>query len=194
MKVEGFEELGHKLDSLADRFEEKTTGRISGSGQDPQTSSFISPSGLHAKDRIGIGIAKALEEDVIPEARRRGGDFVPNEDKQSIDYRRNTWYNFDIGGNDMVKYHEFGTSTKATDKSKATINAPNGDGYVIPLDGYDSLPFGPDAVETMDELNFQFVVHPGVESQHFIREALYGNIWRIKQSVARELDKLKIDI
>jgi hypothetical protein len=95
---------------------------------------------------------------------------------------------------DLIKYHEYGTGPEADSKSRATINAPNGDGYVIPLDGYDSLPFGPDAVAGMDELNFEFVVHPGVEAKHFMRDALNGNTWLIEEKVADRLDRLEIDI
>lgn len=192
-RIDGFDELSRKLDELADYFGAETKGRISGAGR--AGGRFISPDGYRVKQRIGQGVADAMENGVVPDAKARASRHVTGEAVESIQYEQVSWNEHRFGAtHDLVKYHEYGTSTRAEDKARATINAPGGDGYVIPLDGYDSLPFGPDAVSMMDELNFQFVVHPGVRGKHFMRDALDGNTWLIEEKVAEELDDVEIDI
>lgn len=190
-----FTEFARDLEELAEQFGKQATGRISGSGQDPVTSEFISPEGFEPKRRIAAGIGDAMENGIVPEAKRNASRYVTTEAKESITYQQGSWNVHRFGAtHDLVKYHEFGTGTKASDPSKATINAPDGGGYVIPIEGYDSLPFGPDSVAMMDHLEFNFVVHPGVRGRHFMRDALRGNTWLIEEQVAEQLDQIKIDI
>lgn len=187
-----FEELADKLNELAERFE-RTRQQRTPRGSDGQ---FVSPEGrFDPKQRIAAGISKAVQNGIVPDAQVRAKRHVPPEDARTIRYESAGWNRHFIGStSDLVKYHEYGTSTRASDKTRATINAPDGSGYVIPLDGYDSLPFGPDEVSRMDELNFQFVVHPGVRGKHFIEESLRGNTWMIEESVADELDEIDLDL
>lgn len=188
-----FKRLEEKLEELAEKFDDKGDGR---QPRDPETGRFQSKEGrFNPKNRIGDGISKALQQGVVPEAKHSASRHVTATAKQSIRSESLSWNRHQFGAtHDLVKYHEYGTSTKATDPSRATINAPNGDGYVIPIDGYDSLPFGPDQVALMDELDFHFIVHPGVRGKHFMRDALMGNTWLIEEKVAEELDKIGIDL
>lgn len=191
-----FRELGDKLQELADQFKQRGTGRISGSGQ--ADGLFVSPQGFDAKRRIGAGINDAMNEQgtgIVDQAEQRASRHVPREAAATIQHKQIAWNRHQFGAtHELVKYHEYGTSTKADDTARATINAPDGNGYVIPIDGYDSLPFGPDQVAMMDEMNFQFVVHPGVEGKHFLRDTLRGNTWLIEEKVAEQLDDIEIDV
>lgn len=186
-----FRELADDLEELAEKFEARREQRTP---QDPETGKFVSPQGrFDPKNRIASGISTAMREDVVPDARRGAKRHVPAQDARTIQHNQTRWnQHFLYATSDLVKYHEFGTSTRASDPSKATINAPSGGGYVIPRKGYDNLPFGPDQVEMMDELNFQFVVHPGVEGQHFMQRALDRNLHSIEEAVADELDDVNL--
>jgi len=185
-----FEELADKLNELAERFEQ-TRQKRTPRGPDGK---FVSPEGrFDPKQRIAAGISKAVQDGIVPDARTRAERYVPGEDARTIRYESAGWNRHFIGStSDLVKYHEYGTSTRASDKSQATINAPGRGGYVIPLKGYDNLPFDSDNLP--DELDFEFVVHPGVEGQHFIEESLRGNTWLIEESVAEELDDIDLDL
>lgn len=191
-----FTELARKMDSLSEHFSERATGRYSGSGR--ANNKFISPKGMRAKQSIGDGIEDAMTDDengIVSQAKKRASSHVTREAVESIQYERGSWNAHRFGAtHELIKYHEYGTGTKADDSSKATINAPDGTGYVIPLDGYDSLPFGPDAVGQMQELDFQFVVHPGVRGKHFMQKALEGRTWLIEKKVAERLDDIQIDV
>ena len=196
MRVDGFEELGYRISELAERFESEATGVAGqgGQGRDPESGQFLSPESFEPKKRINVGIQKALD-DIVDQGRAAASRHVPDEDARTVTSESFNWNRHRFGAtSDLVKHHEYGTSTRASDPSRATVNAPNNDGYVIPLDGYDSLPFGPDAVDTMDSLNFRFVVHPGVEGKHFLRDTLEQNTWKIKRNIARELDKIEFII
>lgn len=192
-----FYELARKLDDLSEEFSDKAEGRVSGSGRD-SSGSFISPQGQTAKGAIGRGVKDAFTEPgsgIVDQAKSRASGSVTREAKETIQYQQGSWNVHRFGAtHDLIKHHEYGTGPKADSKSQATINAPDGDGYVIPLEGYDSLPFGPESVKGMDELNFQFVVHPGVEGKHFLRDTLNGNTWLIEEKVADRLDNLSIDV
>lgn len=184
-----FEELGDKLEELAEKFERQRDQR---QAQNPADNfKFVVEEGkFDPKNRIGAGISKAMREDVVPDARRNA---TPRSEARSIRHSSSGWNRHQLySTSDLIKYHEFGTSTRASDQSQATINAPSGDGYVIPLEGYDSLPFGPDTLP--NELEFQFVVHPGVEGKHFMRNALNRNLYSIEDAVAEELDKVNLDL
>lgn len=188
-----FRELGDQLENLAEKFEVQRQQRTP---QDPETGQFVSPEGrFDPKNRISSGISIAMRRDVVPDAKRNGRRYVPSEDAETIQHHKTDWNRHQlVATSDLVKYHEFGTSTRADDKSKATINAPGGGGYVIPRKGYDSLPFGPDQVAMMDELDFKFVVHPGVRGRHFMRNALNRNLHSIEDAVAEELDEINLDL
>jgi len=188
-----FQELADQLEELAEKFE---TRRQQRTPQDPETGQFRSPEGrFNPKNRISSGISTAMRDDVVPDAQRGARRTVPESDARTIRHTKQAWNrHFLVSTSDLVKYHEFGTSTRASDPSKATINAPSGGGYVIPREGYDNLPFGPDQVEMMDELDFQFVVHPGVEGKHFMQNALNRNLHSIEEAVADELDDLNLDL
>lgn len=192
-----FLELAETLEDVSDEFSEKAEGRISGSGI--SDGSFISPQGQTVKGAIGQGVRDAFEgssgRSIVDQAKARASSHVTREAKETIQYEQQSWNMHTFGAtHDLIKYHEYGTGTRAEDKERATINAPDGDGYVIPLEGYDSLPFGPGAVKQMEELDFRFVVHPGVEGKHFMRDALRGNTWLIEEKVAERLDDLRIDV
>lgn len=188
--------MSDKLDDIADQFSERATGRISGSGM--ADGRFISPQGFEPKRRIGAGVTDAMRQSgtgIVDQAKAGASGHVTSDAKQTIQHRQVEWNRHEFfATHELIKYHEYGTSTKADDRSQATINAPNGDGYVIPIEGYDSLPFGPDAVAGMEELNFQFVVHPGVRGKHFMRDALFGNTWLIEEKIADRLDDIEIDV
>lgn len=191
-----FYEFADKLEELSDEFESRTEGRINNSGRDPERNEFVSPDGWAPKRRIADGITRAMRNGVVPEAKHNASRYVRDEAKETIQHEEVTWnrHRF-FATNDLVKYHEFGTSTKATDKSKATLNAPGQRGYIIPVEGYDSLDVGPDAFPQMlDEIDFKYVVHPGVKARHFMRDALRHNTWLIEDRVAEELDDIEMDI
>lgn len=186
-----FEELADKLEELAERFEQRRSDQTP---RDPETGRFQSPKGrFNPKQRIASGMSTAMREHVVPDAQTGASRYVPGKDAKTIRHEQFAWNRHYLAStSDLVKYHEFGTSTRASDPSKATINAPNNGGYVIPQAGYDSLPFGPDNLP--NELDFKFVVHPGVEGQHFMEIAVEQNLRNIEEAVARELDNIGLDL
>jgi len=197
-RVRGFKELSRKLEALADQFE----SRAGGPGRDPNTGKFQS-----AKPRIKKGIDRAMDDRVVPDARSGARPHVPDGHHRQIYHDSEGWKgdiyrHYMYSTSDLVKYHEFGTSTKAQDRSKATINEPGGyridpDGkpVAIPADQWTGPDFmvytdgdGPDAVF------FDYVVHPGVSSKRFMQRALNTNVITIEERVADELDDIDLEL
>jgi len=193
---EGFREFADELRKLAEEFDERTAGRFNNAGRDPQANEFISTEDQTVKDAISQGMTDAVQGGIVPDAQTNAKLYVPDEDAETIQHERVNWNHHRLGAtSDLVAYHEFGTSTKATDQSKATRNAPDGSGYIIPIEGYDSLPVTSDDMPgALSQIDFEYVVHPGVKAQHFIEKSLKTNTFLIEESVADRLDDLEIDI
>lgn len=209
-RISGFEELSDKLEELADKFDTRAGSQTP---RDPETGQFRSKAGrFDPKNRIMSGVHNAVEDHVVPQARTDAAKHVPPEDARTIKHESRGWsgdryrHSF-YSTSDLVKYHEFGTSTKAQDRSRATIDTfPNGEtGYRIPAPPkqYAAIPAsewnGPDWMiytdgDGQDAVIFDYVVHPGVSNKRFMQRALEQNIWAIREYVADELDDIDIDI
>jgi hypothetical protein len=193
---DGFEETAGAFESIANYFERERVDLISGSARDPETGQFVSPKEdkYNPKNRIQNAIRAVLNGMIVLDAQNLAKEYVGEKRAQSITGRTESWRrHYLVSRNDIVAYHEFGTSTQARDQSRATINAPGGGGYVIPLDGYDDIPYSPDDIPGLDEpLPFRYVVHPGVEQQGFMRKAIRGNRENIKDEIKRSLTEVDI--
>lgn len=186
-----FEELSDELNGFAQKFKREAR-------RDPETGQYRSEdSELNPKARIDAGMRTGITEDIVPEAKRRASQYVPPRAVDSIEGFSGSWNNhYLIATNDLVKYHEYGTGTKATDPRKGTTNAPDRSGYIIPSDGYpvttDSGMYGPEnfpaALEQLGA-DFEYVVHPGVKAQRFMWQAVLDNKHKLGDRVADEFEK-----
>jgi len=198
----GFRDLADEMQKLADYYRSR---KGSAQGRDPDTGQFASP-----KPRIRKGIDRAMEEVVVPQARTDAEESVPaysamTIDHESLEWKDEVYRHRYYATDDLVRYHEFGTSTKANDKSKATISTfPNGQrGYRIPSEGKAAIPAeewdGPPEMvyrdgDGKDAVIFDYVVHPGVAEQRFMRDALDHNSLTIEEYIANELDKIGVNL
>lgn len=179
MRFDGFEELADELRRVADSFEQMSERH----GEDT------------AKEAIEIGIHRAMENNVIPDAKARAprGDWSdhhhgpdkensndmegerasPGHLKESIDHEQRGWtgdrYNHKYGSTSPYEYakvQEFGTNKKHYEIT------PNGD---YPLSFFwEKYGFN---VQT------KAVVHPGVEGSHFMERSLKDNTNQIRGHV-----------
>lgn len=179
----GFHGLAEELSDLAEEFRsEKPVGNVTGSGKFGST-----------KGAISEGISEAMDE-IVRIARMRATVYVPEEDAQTIMHEQQTWTNGDkyfhkfYAESDLVAFHEFGTGTKAEHPTyPGTVNAVNSEGRA----GYLIDPPGdkPVAYEVGGEsFVFQYVVHPGVPANHFMRKSLERNSGKIEDSISEKLD------
>jgi len=192
---DGFEELADELKREAERFEREAR-------RDPETGQFQSRADAYGDDfkplqRIQIGVDKALDLDIIPDAKRKASSYVTAEAVESIQGYSLSWNEHYFGAtHELIKYHEYGTGPKARDQTKATINAPSRSGYIIPFEGYPVQTeygvYGPEnfpaALEQLGA-SFQYSVHPGVEDQRFMYRALMHNIEAIENRITEEFEK-----
>lgn len=195
---EDFVELEGKFRSMARQFESRQ--RSAGQPHDPETGDFISRDDdrFKPKERIGQGMSTAIKYDVVRDARRDATRYVPEMDAQKIFSEHPSWKTHRVyTTSELVVIHEYGTSTKAEDQSRATINSPDGRGYIIPRSGYDEISVGPDdfpqALERMP-WNFRYVVHPGVGGKQFVRNAAFRHTDTINERVDDEFDKFHLDV
>lgn len=188
-EIHGFEMLAKSLKQIAERYESGTSRQP----QDPDTAQYMSPD--DTKDIIGEAIASVLRGDVKESAETRAEETVPSDSAKSVFTKSRLWNKHYIGSNDDIfTFHEFGTGLEAEHPDyPGTVNAPNGGGYVIPSGGYDEHPFGPDDIPGMDELDFKYVVHSGVEANKFIHNAVREHLPKFEQEIADELERHYID-
>lgn len=202
--IRGFRELEDKIRELAVRFDTQRQPQRprDEEGQFRPEEGYFDP-----KERIGAGIQSALGP-IRKDAHGNVSEKLGPGEASTVHTQSNDWnHHYLYSTSDLVKYHEFGTSTKAQDPSQATIESfPNGKrGYRIPAppDQYFAIPesewSGPEwmVYRDGDEKNaviFDYVVHPGVESQRFLQRALEYNTHLIRNEVADELDNIDIQI
>lgn len=201
-RFSGFRDMADEFEKMAEYFRSR---KGVDQGRDPDTGQFASP-----KPRIRKGIDRAMDEIVVPEAQREAEESVPIQDAQTIDHQSDGWdgdtYKHQFyATSDLVRYHEFGTSTHANDKSRATIETfPNGRrGYRIPSNGKAAIPEdewdGPPEMVYRDgdgknAVILDYVVHPGVPEQRFMRDAIDYNSLRFEEYIAEELDKIGVNL
>lgn len=176
--IEGFDEIADELEELANSFENL---------QDKHGHK----EGISVKGAIRDGIARAVEDEVLPLARSRArhdanlSRFEARKLKQEpIGWRRDT-YRHEIGAprGTLALYFEHGTGAKGAQDphigvskysgdGKATVNAVNEfgrTGYRIPkLRESDPVEFNVDGHTLVTE----YVVHPGISGKHYVRNAL----------------------
>jgi len=159
---------------------------------------------LSAHGAIEQGVENAMDEAVMPDAKSGAEPHVGADRAQTIEHERGEWagdrYQHYFGAtSDIVAYHEFGTGPKAVDQSESSFRErgtthDGRSGYVITSDtgpvkiGQSDWESGPtivfdrfgwqaddgDGGEGADAF-FNYVVHPGVEPQHFMRDAIEDN-------------------
>jgi len=209
MEINGFEELAQKLREQGEVFEERVGGGVGTTrttGIDPDSNRFTS-----AKTAIQAGVSDTMDEHVVPQARTEARQHVPTGHAKTIDHDGGEWtgssyrHQF-FSTSDLVKYHEFGTSTKAQDTSRATIDTfDNGErGYRIPSPpGKAAIPAdewnGPSWMiytegDGKDAVIFDYVVHPGVPAQKFMQDALEENMPFIKDKVEEKLERIDLEL
>jgi HK97 gp10 family phage protein len=176
--ITGFEDLADQIEELADNFD-----------------SMAERHGVEtARQAIADGISDAMEERVVPEAKRMApeGDWEDHHHKNdrereraspghladSIDHEQVGWvgdtYRHKYGSTsdyEYVKVQEFGTH-----KTNYTIT-PNGD---YPLSFMDNG----------EPVVVEYVVHPGVEGSHFMENALQNNTNEINGYVGNAIQRL----
>lgn len=191
-----FEELANELRDLSQKFESERR-------RDTETGQFESRDVAYddkfaALKRIETGTQRALQEEIVPDAKRRASQYVTPAAVNSIQGYSVSWDEHYFGAtHELIKYHEYGTGPKARDPNKATINAPSRSGYIIPFEGYPVTSdsggvYGPDSFPAaLEELGpeFQFSVHPGVDDQRFMYKALMRNTDAIEEHIANEFEK-----
>jgi len=179
----GFHELSEDLSVLAEHFREEYRRSMN----DPETGEFTS-----TKEAIESGINSAME-DIVRMSRQRARKHV-GERAESIDHESMGW----VGKNDylhkfysesdIVAFHEFGTGTEAEHpRYPGTVNAVNASGnrgYLIEPTGDNPLAFDIGGHTVVVE----YVVHPGVEAQHFMEQTLRRNTSHIKDEVINALE------
>lgn len=182
-QIVGFEELALQLEEVAESFD-RMKGDPTGA-----TSRTVS-----AKDAIADGIEKAMENKIVPEAKANAPEGTlddhhgandaegeragPGHLRRSIDHERIGWagdsYGHRYGSTspyEYVKVQEFGTT------KQNYLITPNGD-YPLRFEvgGF--------------EIAVEYVVHPGVEGKHFMRNALKRNTNTIQGYVGNEIREL----
>lgn len=182
-QINGFGDLAEQVEEVADKFEAMSEKR----GRDT------------AREAIQEGITDAMRERIVPEAKelapegdwddhhnppgndKEGENASPGHLKDSIDHEPVGWigdmYRHRYGSTSPYEYvavQEFGTH-----KTNYTIT-PNGD---YPLS------FEVDGIRIATEL----VVHPGVEGQHFMENALENNVKTVEGYVGNAVREMLDD-
>jgi HK97 gp10 family phage protein len=182
-EISGFEDLAEQVEDIADKFESMADKR----GRES------------ARKAIKKGVTDAMNESIVPEANelapegdwddhhnppgndREGENATPGHLKRSIDHESVGWtgdtYRHRYGSTspyEYVRVQEFGTN-----KTNYTIT-PNGD---YPLS------FEVDG----ERIAVEMVVHPGVEGQHFMEQALEQNAKTIEGYVGNAMRDLLDD-
>lgn len=179
-RISGFSDLERELGDIADSFDdlkEDPTGR---------TSRTIS-----VKDAIAEGIRKGMENAVVPTAKNNapvgsredhhhrndeeGERARPGHLRESIEHEPDGW----VGG---TYRHRFG-STSPYEYAKVQEFGTRKKNYVITPNGDYPLRFEIGG----EEIQVQYVVHPGVEGEHFMRDALRSNTHQIQGYVGNEI-------
>lgn len=172
MAIEGFSELQDDFQDMADAFE-----RLS--DRHDLTDDSVRAAISESIDEVGT-------EQMVPDAKEN----TPKDTGRlanSITYESRGWsgntYRYVFGptiDEEYAKVQEYGT------RKKGYKITPKGDGY--PLRFIWDPPNGPG-----HEVRFMFVVHPGVEGQHYVRDALRDNVRSIQGKTGPKIQKAMRD-
>jgi hypothetical protein len=191
-RVSGFRELADDLEFLAQDFEQAAEEQKQSSsqivrGRDPLSGQFIT-----LKDAVAGGISKTLRDTTIPQASAEAQEYLPSSSdrgrssnpqisQRSGDWQGDRYNHLFYSTNDLVAHHEFGTGTHG--------NRGSGSGYVIEPRDADALSFYWDKIGM--QVTFNYVVHPGVEGQHFMQRALLQSTGDMKRNIAERIENME---
>lgn len=175
LDINGFHDLGVEIDELANNFDEMSKRH----GEDT------------VREAIEAGVARAFDQNIVPEARRNAKEYVPDGRENTIFASERGWigdeYRHDMRSDDIiVASHEFGSGIHSLN-GRGTVDVP-GEGYFIPKppgSGPLKLSGAGDA-----DVFVEYVVHPGVEPKRFMYRALVDNSDMFAAQVGGQLSRI----
>lgn len=178
--VSGFEEIADELEEIASAFDRMQSRK--GTEMD-------------AHGAIEEGVSTAMEREVVPQARAEARQYVPSGHENTIDHEEGEWYgdryrHHFYSTSDLVAYHEFGTGTHGSGNGGYRIT-PNGDYPIaIPAHRWNGPSTFIRSTDQGEYVFFEYVWHPGVEEQRFMRDALEDNAQEMRGYILSKINEM----